>query len=759
VKPLLLSTSDIRGGASIAAYRLHEGLRLIGCESKMLVRDRSSDDADVIQSAAEKSYNEDIQWEVSHLITDRARTPLSSTYFSIPYTRDTLSDQQIVDQSDIVNIHWSSHFASPTTVLGISQRKKPLVMTLHDERAFSGGCHYTAGCNQFMNDCATCAQLTEPFRSIPKLSLQFTKECYSHIDGMSVVAPSQWLTQQARKSALFKGRRIECIPYGIDLGLFKIQDRVTCRSKFGLPQDAFIVLFGASSIHDKRKGFHILIESISALFNDVNSASVIGSKKIIFVAYGHFDEKSEMINLPILLLGEQKSPQDMVQLLSAVDLFVCPSLEDNLPNTVMEALACSTPVVGSNVGGIPDMVEDGVNGLLFDPFTSHSLTRKLLILFDNIDEVNRWSVNARLDAEKRFPITLQANRYQSLFTELIHQSKSFSLPINKAKSQDLRLKEQYAVAYQKIKEGKDFSVGAADFFKKIAGVRVRDAQVLRDKIAQIKSDIASAFEKRNQLKDREDLIKLEVSEKRKNPFWFLFVSNWALRRRYQEASRRTNECKQSISESKSSLEEIKKKMTSLSLFEQPSSTGIKQENALLIVSSFEINDKYKQGDILKRAFSGYPNLIHVRLKDAYDGKSIGAITALLPREQLAQVDFSQLLLRSTVSKIVCIPTDSAVIEAALVLKYITKAPLCLWYMNHGDTADSYDLDESLERELLSVSDLVIGMNEGFCRDLKAKANSEILFFPYPIQISPAGDEIFSSNLPDCVFFNRGNDAA
>lgn len=416
MKSVILSTSDIGGGAAIAGFRLHQGLRAIGMQSRMLVRDKISRDPDV---EVWHSNTKEDAWLAAATagVAGAARTANSSTFFSLPWPGHQVENHEWVREADLINIHWAAYYVSPESLRALLCLGKPVFLTLHDERAYTGGCHYAAGCDRFVSDCKECPQLHPPFQALASLSLTLTEACLDGVPAPIIVTPSRWLAAEVRRSRLLGRCRVEVIPYGLELDVFKPTDRVAARRWFGIPQTSTALLIGAQYLSDRRKGFDLVQQAIALLLEDPVISSAVERREVVFVAYGRDGDQLRKTRLPFCLTGEMDSTKEMARLFSAVDLYICPSREDNLPNTVLEAMACGVPVVGSNVGGIPDMIQDGANGLLVPPNDAGALAHTLKKLILNPQPLETWGRNARTKCERDYSIHQQARNYVQLHQE------------------------------------------------------------------------------------------------------------------------------------------------------------------------------------------------------------------------------------------------------------------------------------------------------------------------------------------------------
>lgn len=408
MKSLLLSTYDIQGGAARAAYRLHQGLQTIGVDSQILTANQTSDDPQVIgsRSKLEKTIAF-LRPGIDSLPLARYRQRTGDRY-SLAWLPETRVQQIDGLKPDIVNLHWigSGFFRLES----LKKIKQPIVWTIHDMWAFTGGCHYTDGCDRYLNQCGACPQLGS--RSKGDLSHWNWKRrgrVFKQLD-LTIVAPSQWLTDCAKQSPLLCDHRIETIPYGLDLTTYQPYEKTRVRSLLKLPQDKPLILFGASdATSDRRKGFHLLAKALQQL--RLMEWEILPEIVIFGASHGQLD-----CGFPVHYLGVLQDDLTLALAYSAADVFVAPSIQDNLPNTVLESIACGTPAVAFAIGGMPDLIESGQTGYLAQPFDTADLAKGIQWVLTTSEPLGH---KARQRAEQRFGLKRQAETYQNLFESLL----------------------------------------------------------------------------------------------------------------------------------------------------------------------------------------------------------------------------------------------------------------------------------------------------------------------------------------------------
>jgi glycosyltransferase involved in cell wall biosynthesis len=226
---------------------------------------------------------------------------------------------------------------------------------------------------------------------------------------LRIVTPSRWLAEEARKSSLFSGTRVDVIPYGLDLEIFAPRDKAYSRDLLGIPQDARVVLFLADVVDNRRKGFSFLLEALPHCAKRVEN--------LLLVSLGQQPPQADS-RMPWLHLGSIHDDRLLSAVYSAADLFILPSLQDNLANTVLEAMACGVPVVSFDAGGTPDMVRPGITGQLVPAFDVPVLASTMVELLNAPDVLKTMSAHCRRVVLNDYPLSLQAQRYASLYQEL-----------------------------------------------------------------------------------------------------------------------------------------------------------------------------------------------------------------------------------------------------------------------------------------------------------------------------------------------------
>ncbi len=343
--------------------------------------------------------------------------PQGSSLFSddrSPNSADVLGQ---LPPSDILNLHWVAGFFDYREFFRKLPAHLPVVWTLHDMNPFTGGCHFDGGCGKFAERCGACPQLGS--NDPEDLSAQVWKrkrEAFSSLksaEGVHLVTPSRWLQGEVSKSTLMSKFRCTVIPNALDTEQFQPREQVAARKLLGIPAHSAVILFLADWAGEKRKGFDLLVEALKPFRND---------PRVYLLAAGR-ELPAHDLGPQLVTTGYLTGEKQLSWVYSAADVFVLPSLQDNLPNTGLEALSCGVPIVGFDVGGIPEIVREGETGLLVPAKDVAGLRAAITSVVENKDARVRMSEAGRRYAVANYGLEIQARRYLELYTELLARAK------------------------------------------------------------------------------------------------------------------------------------------------------------------------------------------------------------------------------------------------------------------------------------------------------------------------------------------------
>jgi glycosyltransferase involved in cell wall biosynthesis len=415
---LLVSTND-SGGAGLACLRLLRALRKYGAEVRMLVLDKNSDDEEVLPwfdfaRGMHRKFLKAVHFMHrirARQINDRlvrGRT-FEGDSFTIPWPSLPLAGHPLVRWADVIHLHWCPQFWNWNVFKSLSS--KAVLWTLHDLNPATGGCHYSGECLQYREYCHACPQLAGTKRArIVSSTFRFKKKVLegSVTRRMTVVSPSRWMSGKARESALLGKHRHVAIENAFDEKVFRPMEKAFCRDVLGMPRGKKIVLFAANYVGNHRKGMDILLDAAREL---------AGKGETLFYAAG-FGVRGAG-NPSIVPLGNIADERMMAIAYNACDVFAIPSREDNLPNTIAEAHLCGTPAAGFKVGGIPEMIHDGLNGVIADTLDAPSFAVALRRAL-----ANTWDRKSIADAAvRRYGYAEVARQHAELYARLVEESR------------------------------------------------------------------------------------------------------------------------------------------------------------------------------------------------------------------------------------------------------------------------------------------------------------------------------------------------
>ncbi|MEM7556812.1 MAG: glycosyltransferase family 4 protein [Cyanobacteria bacterium P01_A01_bin.84] len=415
MKTLLLSTDDNNPGAARGAHRLHRSLQRIGVDSQMLVQTKRTDNKQVIGSPASSGIGQVVTG--ARLTLDQLPLKLyphrDRSKYSLQWLPDNINSKVAQLDPDIINLHWicSSYLQIET----LAKFNKPLVWTLRDMWAFTGGCHYTKDCDRYVSSCGACPQLgSSKNYDLSRWVWQRKSKAWKNLD-LTIVTLSPWLAQCASSSSLFKDLRIEVIPNGININIYKPIDKKIARDRLNLPQDKKLVFFGAArATSDKRKGFLQLQQALQYL-----NQSWYQEELELVIFGGSRPDNPPQFGFRDHYLGKFKDDLSLALIYSAADVFAAPSIQEAFGNTILEALACAIPCVGFDIGGLPMMIEHKSNGYLAQPYEIEDLARGIAWVLENKERYQKLAYRAREKVQQEFAQEIPARRYESLFNDIL----------------------------------------------------------------------------------------------------------------------------------------------------------------------------------------------------------------------------------------------------------------------------------------------------------------------------------------------------
>lgn len=407
MKTLILSTYEKSGGAAIAANRLMNALNKYGIGTTMLCRKNISWGPKALRKQSWTSI-----WERLGIFLRNGFSKKNLWAMDTAFVGQDILKTKEYREADVIHLHWVNQgFLSLDAIEQMVRSGKRVVWTMHDAWNSTGGCHLTLGCEKYKAKCGSCKYLcggTENNNDIANRDLSTAvwerkKKLYAS-GKIQFVTCSEWLRKEVMGSSLMKDQKVTAIPNPIDTTFYFPQDKKKAREALHLPHDKHLALFVAQNVSNPYKGMNYLIEAVKRL----------KGKDVELVMLGNGGAMSSMGGVKVNALGYIRDAETIRMAYSAVDVFVLPSLSENLPNTIMEAMSCGTPCVGFRIGGIPEMIDHLKNGYVAEYCNAEDLARGIeTVLF--ADEAKGYSEACIAKVKENYSEEAVVKRYLEIY--------------------------------------------------------------------------------------------------------------------------------------------------------------------------------------------------------------------------------------------------------------------------------------------------------------------------------------------------------
>ncbi len=414
MKIVHISTGYKHGGAAIACKRLVEAQRSIGIDAHIITQEPCTLPIYVhstTNSLLKNKLNFFRHALEKFVFLFYQKNKAFRFQFSLANTGESLNKIKLINDADIIHFHWfNAGFISIKKFSEILQKGKPIVWTLHDMWAFTGGCHYAGECKNYTKNCGNCFYLKNPAKEdLSAKNLLVKHKTYSG-KNLHFITPSNWLNKCAQISSVLSKFPINTIPNAVSKpGFTNQKDKI--KIELGLKTNKKLILFGAFNMEHVRKGSNYLADALKGLTDKDNVELMVFGKK---------SEYFSTLKYKIHFMGYSSDELFIRKIYSCADVFVNPSIEDNLPNTVLESLSVGTPVVAFDMGGMPDMIDHKKNGFLAAFKNTKELSEGIKwCLENNIDE--KLSLNALQKVKSNYSYQVIAERFKKFYSEILNK--------------------------------------------------------------------------------------------------------------------------------------------------------------------------------------------------------------------------------------------------------------------------------------------------------------------------------------------------
>lgn len=410
MKALQINFSDYSGGGggAIATYRLFQGLKTLKVNGKIIsgVKTLNSEQSSLMP-----------RFRLIEGALKRITKPLGLNDIHA-LGSFWLPQHPFFQWADVINTHVIHSDYFNYLALPILASQKPTVFTLHDMWTFTGHCAYSYDCTRWQTGCGACPYPdTYPRVQRDSTHLEWLLKSWTYRRTKpTIVTPSRWLTEQAQKSMVGE-YAIHHIPNGIDVQTYNPIEKILARQALDLPIDKYILMSCAENLNDYRKGMDLLCKSLNQLPNDIKT------NVVLLLMGNHPEGIDQSVHLPIKALGYVSNDRLKALALSASDIFVFSTRADNLPVVLQESLACGTPIVSFDVGGVKDLVRPNITGLLAFAEDTEAFTTNIVTILKNSELHQKMTFQCRETAIKEYPIDLQAQRYKTLYESLVYEKE------------------------------------------------------------------------------------------------------------------------------------------------------------------------------------------------------------------------------------------------------------------------------------------------------------------------------------------------
>lgn len=403
---VMISDAETSGGAAIAASRLAEALVQLGIRVTRIVNHTDGQEYPWTTQVLRVRLREEIALKVLKKFCIRLGM----------YTLKWLISQRLHHflmklRPNVINVHNLHGAGWPPDLLAVCAHHAPTVWTLHDMWSFTGHCAYSYECEKFISGCDCKCPIPNDYPALApnriECSWQRRKKLFSNYPSLIAVCPSRWLAREAKRG-FWKSHRVEVIPHGVNLEVYKPVEKFLARNALGIEASAPVVLTAAQNLNDRRKGGAILIEALQK----------VRIRPFILITLGHGSISIATDGITLHSLGYIDHERTKVLVYNAADLLVHPAIADNLPNIVMEAIACGTPVVSFAIGGTQELVRPNQTGWLANEVSSEALASTIDTALTDLHNGVNLRASCRNVAKAEYSSHLQAQRYLDLFKSL-----------------------------------------------------------------------------------------------------------------------------------------------------------------------------------------------------------------------------------------------------------------------------------------------------------------------------------------------------
>lgn len=412
MKVLHICMNDKAGGAAIAAFRHCEAMQQAGIDASFLVTDKQRKYCPFIYQIIKKKNLAFLRTKLGsffhrHIINKFCTWGV----FSFPLWSFHIHKHPLVNEADIIYLHWvAGGMLSTKEIKKIFKTGKKVIWYMHDMNPITGGCHYAMNCNKYTtkNGCHDCPFLRKRYGlDLAKIQWKRRFKNWSIYKNCEIMTPSNWLANCAKESTIWKTHKVSVVPNVINTKKFKPLNKKIAKELFNLDYNKHTILFGADSIKSDYKGWNYLKDALNKLDPNKYELIVFGEKNQTII---------EDVKIKCFFTGFLQDELSLIMAYNAADTFITPSLADNYPNVILEAMSCGVPCIGFKTGGIPDLIHHEITGLLTETGNTDGLANCIERLFKSNEYYTKLTHNARMFVQDNCDYSLY-NKYRNNLLE------------------------------------------------------------------------------------------------------------------------------------------------------------------------------------------------------------------------------------------------------------------------------------------------------------------------------------------------------
>ena len=400
---LIISTPDITHAAGVIAYDLHEGVSRYHNSQIMVYASKHKKEDIISYSNGINLFFKKVINKIERNLNLKTKTDPNYYFFDLNQKKNILNLGKVkkkIIYPDVIIGYFANNFFSIKDLYDLQVfYKAPVILFMADMIHITGGCHFAWDCEGYKNNCLNCpAIINEKDKKYASDNLAFNKSLIDKMD-IKLVALCSQDYNFAIQSSLFKHKNVNMILGGIDLSIFHYQNQEKeLRQKYNIDENNFVILFGATNTHEKRKGVKYFIEAVNLLEDKIDTDKL----SIVSIGRGGLEKLLPNTSAKIHNLGYISDFNELSNIYNLSNIFVVSSIQDSGPMMINQSIASGTPVVCFDLGVAKDIVINGKTGFKVPVFDTLALSNKIKEMFLKTNEERRLFTDNCVELARKF---------------------------------------------------------------------------------------------------------------------------------------------------------------------------------------------------------------------------------------------------------------------------------------------------------------------------------------------------------------------